>query len=276
MSEEKTIYNIPDSKYAQDPDVRWRRKHALSGNALAMYEMAVDYLYWHKLGADGDQALSWFKKAADGGSEEACRIMADVYRLGYLELHVLAKCEMVERFPAQKDLRKASFYKSRAKLLTEKSLQHNGRVLYDAGVGWCRFSPDNRTSIPVSCAHTGDFPVRVLTAFRNRIGRDVPVNLFMDSEGVYDIFAEGQTVGSESFWIHEDLKKRGGPKVRKLHCEMVALARQIVMDIESDYYGWATFNNGHGFLQKERRLRRLVAALKQSLHRLDDPSRPRR
>ena len=269
MKNETTLHALPNSHYAQDLDVRWRRKHALAGNALAMYEIAEDHLYWHKLGADGRQALSWFTKAADAGSDDACLVLAAVYRLGYLELHVLAKCESVERFSIQKDRAKASFYKRRAKILAEKKRKPDGRALYDAGAGWCRFSPDNRTSIHVSCAFTGDFPTRVLTAFRDRLDRDVPVNLYMDSEGVYDILAEGDTSGSESFWIHEDLNKRGGPKVRKLCCDMVALAKQIVTDIESDYYGWATFNYGHGFRQKESRLRRLVAALKKAIRGFD-------
>ena len=265
MDNLKPTYHIPGSKYAHELDVRWRKRHALAGSALAMAEIASDYQYWHKLGADGAMAFSWYMRAADAGDAESCRIVSDAFRLGYLELHVLKEVETVERFPIGKNSEKATLYKQRAKSLAEKNRQPVNRVLFDAGAGWCRFSPDNKTSVHVSCAFTGDFPVQVLTAFCDRLKRNTPVTLFMDSEGVYDVFTEGDISSYESFLIHEDLGKAQGPTVRKVRCDIPALARQIVCDIESDYYGWATFNYGGGFAKKEQRLRRLVKSLKEAI-----------
>lgn len=265
MDETKTTYRIDGSKYHLEPDVRWRQKHAKAGNALAMYNIAWDYMYWHKFGADGEKALLWLKRAADAGNVEACRELSEIYGRGYLELHVFTKCEDIERWPVERDRKLSSRYKERARVMFKALEKPDGRVLYDAGAGWCLFSPDGTTRAHVSCCQTGHFPTAVIKALINRLERAVPMSLYMDSEGSYDLFAEGDIPYGDAFLIHEDLAKRGGPKVRKVRCNAIAMAKQVVRDVESDYYGWATFDYGHDFAVQERRLRKLVSALKKSI-----------
>jgi TPR repeat protein len=158
FTEMKIIYKCPKSAYSRKSDVRWRYKYALKGHPLAMYELAMDYLYLHKLGADGAKAMLWLCKAADAGSVDACYELAEIYKCGFLQLHVLSGCESTEKYLITKNHKLAATYMSRAKELERALKSPNGRVLYGAGHGWCYFSPSEKIRIDVSCAYTGDFP----------------------------------------------------------------------------------------------------------------------
>ena len=259
--EMKIIYKCPKSAYSRKSDVRWRYKYALKGHPLAMYELAMDYLYWHKLGADGAKAMLWLCKAADAGSVDACYELAEIYKCGFLQLHVLSGCESTEKYLITKDHKLAVTYMSRAKELERALKSPNGRALYGAGHGWCYFSPSEKIRIDVSCAYTGDFPLKIINSLFARFKHDIPVNLFMDSEGRYDLFVESGCQ-DEALLVQEDLNKISKPKVRKIRCNIYSLAKQVVCDIESDYYGWVTYNYGGNFAKKERILKRNVERLK--------------
>jgi hypothetical protein len=259
--EMKIIYKCPKSAYSRKSDVRWRYKYALKGHPLAMYELAMDYLYWHKLGADGAKAMLWLCKAADAGSVDACYELAEIYKCGFLQLHVLSSCESTEKYLITKNHKLSATYMARAKELERALKFPNGRALYGAGHGWCYFSPSEKIRINVSCAFTGDFPLKIINSLCARFKHDIPVNLFMDSEGRYDLFVESGCQ-DEALLVQEDLNKISKPQVRKIRCNIYSLAKQIVCDIESDYYGWVTYNYGSNFTKKERLLKRNVERLK--------------
>ncbi len=125
--EMKTIYKCPKSSYSRESDVRWRYRYALKGHPLAMDELAMDYLYWHKLGADGAKAMEWLSKAADAGSIGACDELAEIYKWGYLTLHVLSDCESIEKYRVAKNPKLSSAYMKRAKQLIRAITFPNGR-----------------------------------------------------------------------------------------------------------------------------------------------------
>lgn len=259
LEDEEAILSTASDK----PDIQWMLRHACAGNALAMHDLSNAYARGGILAVDGEKSLMWLKRAADAGNSCSCRLLSEIYERGELTLPD-ADCPegtfKVERNPVL-----ARRYKRKASVHERREMAPHGRVLFDPGAGWCTFSPDGRRTVRVSCCHTGDLPVKMLDAFVGRIRDGRPVCITMDEEGVVDGFAESGTPNL-AYFTRDSLSLEGakGYRVRYDPC---AMARQLVVDIEADYYGWVTFNWCEDFARRERILGRKVALLKRCLAR---------
>lgn len=266
MDDLETVYCIRKSRFGLSSDQRWTMKYAQAGNGLAMYRVSSDYTYWHKRGADGRQAFYWLKKSADSGFAYACEILADIYRDGFIILHVLKGCETVERYPIGIDIEQATHYKNLAERIRKQERKPYPHVLSNPCFGWCTFMPVKGMNVTVSSIG-GDFPSDVLTALTERIGRNIPLNIVADGEEDISLLVDSVSLldSDTAFYIHKKRDGKSKPIVREISIDLLAIARQVVADIEDDYYGWVTFFWNNEFVKEERKLRKKVLSLKNAI-----------
>lgn len=267
MDKIKTTYRISKSRFGQSSDQRWTMKYARAGNGLAMYRVSSDYMYWHKRGADGVQAFYWLKKSADSGFSYACEVLADIYSDGFIGLHVLKNgCESVERYPIGIDLELAVHYKNLTGRIRKQMRNRYPHVLSDPCFGWCTFTPMKKLNLTVSSLG-GDFPGDVVTALAERIGRNVPLNIVADGEEDISLLVDSISLldSDTAFYIHKKRDGKSKPIVREISIDLLSIAKQVVADIEDDYYGWVTFFWNDEFVKEERKLRKKVLLLKNAI-----------
>lgn len=260
-------YRIPGSRYAQKSDQRWEMKYAQEGNALAMYEVASDYMYWHKRGANGPEAFAWLKKSADAGLARACESVADVYRNGCVELHVLTDRESVEHYPIKASRRLADAYERKAKRIREKMRRPFPRVLSSPEFGWCAFTPANGCFAWASSI-TGNFPRYVVDVLIARLTRTWPMNITADGEDEVSVFADTISLidDKQAFFVRKKRDDNGShASVVEVKFDVIEMAKQVVDDIELDYYGWVKFACSDEYAKEEERIRKKVSELKQAV-----------
>ena len=113
----------------------------------------------------------------------------------------------------------------------------------------------------------GDFPSDVLTALTERIGRNIPLNIVADGEEDISLLVDSVSLldSDTAFYIHKKRDGKSKPIVREISIDLLAIARQVVADIEDDYYGWVTFFWNNEFVKEERKLRKKVLSLKNAI-----------
>lgn len=242
-------------------------KYAKAGNALAMYDVACGYMYWHKRGTNGAEAFVWLKKSADAGLAKACEEIADAYRNGYLSLQVFKGRESAEHYPVKASSRLAELYDRKAKRVREKMKRPSPRVIACPRSGWCDFTPAKGCSALVSYV-TANFPGYVVDVLIARLTRNFPMNITADGEEEVSVFVDTiSTVDDDqAFFIQ---KKQGcghaQPTVVEVKFNVLSMAKQVVNDIEFDYYGWVKFSESMDYAKGEKALRKKVSELKKAI-----------